>query len=120
MSMKLTPAAFWRTSASPGFGVGSGASSNVKASGPPTAWTRMAFMVGTYCKVATPFNLLLALPVCSSCREARKELEGQTMANLPLANIFNRKTRTSVGILAVALGVATVLVMVGLAQGSLD
>ena len=42
------------------------------------------------------------------------------MANLPLANIFNRKTRTSVGILAVALGVATVLVMVGLAQGSLD
>jgi putative ABC transport system permease protein len=42
------------------------------------------------------------------------------MANLPLANIFNRKTRTSVGILAVALGVATVLVMVGLATGSLD
>jgi putative ABC transport system permease protein len=42
------------------------------------------------------------------------------MANLPLANIFNRKTRTTVGILAVALGVATVLVMVGLAQGSLD
>jgi putative ABC transport system permease protein len=42
------------------------------------------------------------------------------MANLPLANIFNRKTRTTVGILAVALGVATVLVLVGLAQGSLD
>jgi len=42
------------------------------------------------------------------------------MANLPLANIFNRKTRTTVGILAVGLGVATVLVMVGLAQGSLD
>jgi putative ABC transport system permease protein len=42
------------------------------------------------------------------------------MANLPLANIFNRKTRTTVGILAVALGVALVLVMVGLAHGSLD
>jgi putative ABC transport system permease protein len=42
------------------------------------------------------------------------------MANLPLANIFNRKTRTTVGILAVAIGVATVLVLVGLAQGSLD
>ncbi|HSF19999.1 MAG TPA: ABC transporter permease [Vicinamibacteria bacterium] len=42
------------------------------------------------------------------------------MANLPLANIFNRKTRTTVGILAVALGVATVLVLVGLAHGSLD
>jgi putative ABC transport system permease protein len=42
------------------------------------------------------------------------------MANLPLANIFNRKTRTTVGILAVALGVALVVVMVGLAHGSLD
>jgi putative ABC transport system permease protein len=42
------------------------------------------------------------------------------MANLPLANIFNRKTRTTVGILAVALGVATVMVLVGLAHGSLD
>ena len=42
------------------------------------------------------------------------------MANLPLANIFNRKTRTIVGILAVALGVALVLVMVGLAHGTLD
>lgn len=42
------------------------------------------------------------------------------MANLPLANIFNRKTRTTVGILAVALGVALVLVLVGLAHGSLD
>lgn len=42
------------------------------------------------------------------------------MANLPLANIFNRKTRTTVGILAVALGVALVLVLVGLAQGSLN
>jgi len=41
------------------------------------------------------------------------------MANLPLANIFNRKTRTSVGIMAVALGVALVLVMVGLANGTL-
>ena len=42
------------------------------------------------------------------------------MANLPLANIFNRKTRTTVGILAVALGVALVLVLVGLAHGILD
>ena len=42
------------------------------------------------------------------------------MANLPLANIFNRKTRTTVGILAVALGVALVLVLVGLANGSLE
>ena len=42
------------------------------------------------------------------------------MANLPLSNIFNRKTRTTVGILAVALGVDLVLVLVGLAHGSLD
>ena len=42
------------------------------------------------------------------------------MANLPLSNIFNRKTRTIVGILAVALGVALVMVLVGLAHGSLD
>ncbi len=42
------------------------------------------------------------------------------MANLPLSNIFNRKTRTTVGILAVALGVALVMVLVGLAHGSLD
>ena len=42
------------------------------------------------------------------------------MANLPLSNIFNRKTRTTVGILAVALGVSLVLVLVGLAQGSLN
>ena len=42
------------------------------------------------------------------------------MANLPLSNIFNRKTRTIVGILAVALGVALVLVVVGLAHGVLD
>ena len=42
------------------------------------------------------------------------------MANLPLSNIFSRKTRTAVGVLAVALGVALVLVMVGLARGTLD
>ncbi len=42
------------------------------------------------------------------------------MANLPLSNIFNRKTRTIVGILAVALGVALVVVVVGLAHGLLD
>ena len=42
------------------------------------------------------------------------------MANLPLSNIFNRKTRTTVGVLAVALGVAMVLVLVGLAYGTID
>lgn len=47
-------------------------------------------------------------------------LELPGMANLPIANIFNRKTRTTVGILAVALGVALVMVLVGLAHGSLD
>lgn len=42
------------------------------------------------------------------------------MANLALANIFNRKTRTIVGVLAVALAVALVLVLVGLAYGTID
>jgi putative ABC transport system permease protein len=42
------------------------------------------------------------------------------MANLPLSNIFYRKTRTGIGILSVALGVAMVLVIVGLADGSLN
>jgi putative ABC transport system permease protein len=41
------------------------------------------------------------------------------MASLPLANIFNRRTRTAVSTLAVALGVALVLVLVGLAEGTL-
>ena len=56
----------------------------------------------------------LCTPPEGGCRER------YNMANLPLANIFNRKTRTTVGILAVALGVALVLVLVGLAHGSLD
>ncbi|MFQ5789638.1 MAG: ABC transporter permease [Acidobacteriota bacterium] len=42
------------------------------------------------------------------------------MANLPLSNIFYRKTRTGVGILAVAIEVALVLVLVGLAYGTID
>ena len=42
------------------------------------------------------------------------------MANLPLSNIFYRKTRTGIGILSVALGVAMVLVLVGLTEGSLN
>ena len=42
------------------------------------------------------------------------------MANLPLSNIFYRKTRTGIGILSVALGVSMVLVIVGLADGSLN
>jgi ABC-type lipoprotein release transport system permease subunit len=63
------------------------------------------------------------LHVCAILPEdlKRKErISTADMANLPLANIFNRKTRTTVGILAVALGVSTVLVLVGLAEGSLD
>jgi len=42
------------------------------------------------------------------------------MANLPLSNIFYRKTRTGIGILSVAIGVAMVLVLVGLTEGSLN
>jgi putative ABC transport system permease protein len=42
------------------------------------------------------------------------------MANLPLSNIFYRKTRTGIGILSVALGVAMVLVLVGLSDGTLN
>ena len=42
------------------------------------------------------------------------------MANLPLSNIFYRKTRTGIGILSVALGVSMVLVLVGLTEGSLN
>jgi putative ABC transport system permease protein len=42
------------------------------------------------------------------------------MANLPLSNIFYRKTRTGIGILAVAIEVSLVLVLVGLAYGTID
>src|SRR5262249_39861814 len=42
--MKLTPAASMRIRASPAFGSGSGTSSKWSASGPPAAWTRIAFM----------------------------------------------------------------------------
>ena len=41
--MKLTPAASTRTSSWPGPGVGTGTSSYRSTSGPPVAWTRMAF-----------------------------------------------------------------------------
>ena len=42
------------------------------------------------------------------------------VANLPLSNIFYRKTRTVIGILSVALGVSLVLVIVGLTEGTLN
>src|SRR5262245_62126328 len=41
--MKLTPIASRRTSTWPGAGWGVGTSSNRSASGPPSAWTRIAF-----------------------------------------------------------------------------
>ena len=42
------------------------------------------------------------------------------MANLPAANMMHRKTRTLVSVLAVAVEVAMVMVLVGLANGTLD
>ena len=42
------------------------------------------------------------------------------MANLPTSNIFYRKTRTGIGILAVGIEVALVLVLVGLALGTVN
>jgi putative ABC transport system permease protein len=42
------------------------------------------------------------------------------MANLPAANMFHRKTRTVVSVLAVAMEVATVMILVGLADGTLN
>jgi putative ABC transport system permease protein len=42
------------------------------------------------------------------------------MANLPASNIFYRKTRTGIGILAVGIEVALVLVLVGLALGTVN
>src|SRR5689334_12043113 len=41
------------------------------------------------------------------------------MANLPAANMMHRKTRTIVSVLAVAVQVAMVMVLVGLANGTL-
>jgi len=41
------------------------------------------------------------------------------MANLPAANVMHRKTRTAVSVLAVAMEVAMVMVLVGLANGTL-
>jgi len=42
------------------------------------------------------------------------------MANLPAANMMHRKTRTLVSVLAVAVEVAMVMLLVGLANGTLD
>jgi len=42
------------------------------------------------------------------------------MANLPAANVMHRKTRTLVSVFAVAMEVATVMVLVGLADGTLN
>jgi putative ABC transport system permease protein len=42
------------------------------------------------------------------------------MANLPAANMMHRKTRTAVSVLAVGMEVALVMVLVGLADGTLD
>jgi len=42
------------------------------------------------------------------------------MANLPAANMMHRKTRTAVSVLAVAMEVAMVMVLVGLADGTLN
>src|SRR5438093_12476116 len=43
--MKFTPAASILTTASPGFGEGSGRSSSCSTSGPPFLWTRTAFIL---------------------------------------------------------------------------
>jgi putative ABC transport system permease protein len=42
------------------------------------------------------------------------------MANLAAANVMHRKTRTAVSILAVGMEVAMVMILVGLANGTLD
>ena len=42
------------------------------------------------------------------------------MANLPAANMMHRKTRTLVSVFAVAMEVATVMILVGLADGTLN
>ena len=41
------------------------------------------------------------------------------MANLAAANVMHRKTRTAVSVLAVAVQVAMVMLLVGLANGTL-
>lgn len=42
------------------------------------------------------------------------------MASLALSSVLNRKVRSTISVLAVALGVSTMLVLFGLAYGSLD
>jgi putative ABC transport system permease protein len=42
------------------------------------------------------------------------------MANLPAANVMHRKTRTAVSVLAVAMEVAMVMLLVGMANGTLS
>ena len=41
------------------------------------------------------------------------------MANLAAANVMHRKTRTAVSVLAVAMEVAMVMILVGMANGTL-
>src|SRR5215467_14060997 len=42
------------------------------------------------------------------------------MANLAAANVMHRKTRTAVSVLAVAMEVAMVMILVGMANGTLS
>jgi putative ABC transport system permease protein len=52
---------------------------------------------------------------------SRKDLSAKAlMANLASANVMHRKTRTAVSVLAVAVEVAMVMLLVGMANGTLD
>lgn len=42
------------------------------------------------------------------------------MANLAAANVMHRKTRTAVSVLAVGMEVAMVMILVGMANGTLN
>src|SRR5512132_352251 len=46
-------------------------------------------------------------------------VSADTMANLAAANVMHRKTRTAVSVLAVAVEVAMVMLLVGMANGTL-
>src|SRR5262249_6500791 len=50
---------------------------------------------------------------------ASERHEARPMANLAMANVMHRKTRTAVSVLGVALQVSTVMLLVGLANGTL-
>ena len=45
---------------------------------------------------------------------------GGPVANLAAANVMHRKTRTAVSVLAVAMEVAMVMLLVGMANGTLN